>query len=89
MDVAELQLDANRVVSFDGRVLEVFGGQVRRFHVRLLSVTVGKPDKRGVRSVGLRQAGSTSDVPVDEDAFARLAPVLHALRAAGVDVQSA
>jgi hypothetical protein len=54
----DIQLDANRLVTFDGRVLEVFGGAVRRFHVALLAVTVSDPDKKGNRNVTLTQAGN-------------------------------
>jgi hypothetical protein len=66
MDLLEVAAGPNRMVTFDGRVLEVFGGSVRRFHVRLLSVTVSGPDKHGNRNVVLRQAGIENSLPVDE-----------------------
>lgn len=86
MDVLEVAAGPNRVVSFDGRVLEVFGGSVRRFHVRLLSVTVSGPDKHGNRNVVLRQAGIDNSLPVDEAAYQQLQPLLRALQSAGVSV---
>jgi hypothetical protein len=86
MYLLEVGAGPNRVVSFDGRVLEVFGGSVRRFHVNLLSVTVSGPDKHGNRNVVLRQADVDNSLPVDEPAYAQLQPLLEALRSAGVSV---
>ena len=86
MNAVEVQLDANRVVAFDGHVLEVFGGAVRRFHRQLLTVRVSEPDKRGTRQVTLTQAGSDTSVPVDDAQFTAFQPVLAALREAGVAV---
>jgi hypothetical protein len=74
MDLLEVESDQNRVVAFDGRVFEVFGGSVRRFHVTLLAVTISGPDKRGNRDVTL------------EAAFERFQPLLDALKGAGVNV---
>jgi hypothetical protein len=84
VDQPDIQLDANRLVTFDGRVLEVFGGAVRRFHVALLAVTVSDPDKKGNRNVTLTQAGNDWSLPVDESTFERLAPLLQGLKEAGV-----
>jgi hypothetical protein len=86
MDLLEIEAGPHRVVSFDGRVLEVFGGSVRRFHVRLLSVTVSAPDKHGNRNVVLTQAGVDNALPVDEPTYERLGYLLDALRSAGVPV---
>jgi len=86
MYLLEVGAGPNRIVSFDGRVLEVFGGSVRRFHVSLLSVTVSGPDKHGNRNVVLRQAGIDNSLPVDEPAYEQLRPLLEALRSAGVSV---
>lgn len=86
MYLLEVGAGPNRIVSFDGRVLEVFGGSVRRFHVSLLSVTISGPDKHGNRNVVLRQAGIDNSLPVDEPAFEQLRPLLEALRSAGVSV---
>ena len=80
----EVQLDALRVVTFDGHVLEIFGGAERRFHVKLLTVSVAAPDKKGQRRVALEQSQRETDLLLDEDAFARLQPILDALRTAGV-----
>jgi hypothetical protein len=86
VDLLEVKIDHDRVASFDGRVLEVFGGSVRRFHVQLLSVTVAGPDKKGNRDVTLTQSGRDNAVPLDEAQFDRFQPPLDALKAAGVDV---
>jgi hypothetical protein len=86
VDVVEVQVDANRVVAFDGRVLEIFGGSVRRFHANLLSITVPAPDKRGNRDVTLHQSATETSLPVDEQQFAMIQPVLDALKAAGIEV---
>lgn len=86
MDPVEVQLDANRVVSFDGRALEIFGGSVRRFHAKLLTVTVPAPDKRGNRTITLHHSGQDVALPVDEQEFVTVQPVLAALQAAGVSV---
>jgi hypothetical protein len=86
MDLLEVGAGPNRIVTFDGRVLEVFGGAVRRFHVRLVSVTVSGPDKHGNRDVVLRQAGIDNSLPVDEPTYEQLQPLLLALKSAGVSV---
>jgi hypothetical protein len=84
MDPVEVELDAFRVVAFDGRALEIFGASERRFHVKLLAVTVAAPDKKGRHQVRLEQTQRETDMLLDDDAFGRLQPVLDALRAAGV-----
>lgn len=86
MDALEVQIDQNRVVAFDGRVLKVFGGSVRRFHVKLLAATVSAPDKKGNRNVTLEQAGIDTALPLDEAEFGRFQPVLDTLKGAGVNV---
>jgi hypothetical protein len=86
MELLEVAAGPNRMVTFDGRVLEVFGGSVRRFHVKLLSVTVSGPDKHRNRNVVLRQAGIENSLPVDEPAYERLQSLLAALKSAGVPV---
>ncbi|MEV0224791.1 hypothetical protein [Streptomyces sp. NPDC050704] len=37
--------------SFDGRVLEVFGGSGARFHVRHMHIRVKGPDRKGNRTM--------------------------------------
>jgi hypothetical protein len=86
MDQLEIEIDENRVATFDGRVLEVFGGEVRRFHVRLLTVVVPGPDKRGTRNVQLQHSQRIASLPVDELAFDRILPILDALKQAGVSI---
>jgi hypothetical protein len=86
MSLLEVGAGPHRVVSFDGRVLEVFGGSVRRFHVRLLSVTVSGPDRHGNRNIALKQAGVENSLPVDEPTYEALQPLLEALKLAGVPV---
>jgi len=86
MDPLEVRIDANRVASFDGRVFEVFGGDVRRFHVELLAVAVSGPDKKGSRNVTLEQSQREWAVPLDAEAFEAFQPLLDALKSAGVGV---
>ena len=81
-----MQIDQNRLATFDGHVLEVFGGTVRRFHVKLLTVGVSPPDKGGGRQVTLTQAGNDTALPLDDAEFAEFQPLLEALRDAGVTV---
>lgn len=85
MEPLEVELDAFRVVAFDGRVLEIFGGAERRFHAKLLTVTVSEP-KKGQRHVTLEQSQRQNDLLLDDAAFAKLQPILDALRSAGVAV---
>jgi hypothetical protein len=86
VDLLEVDIDQNRVATFDGRVLEIFGGSVRRFHVKLLTVTVSGPDKRGNRNVTLVQAGIDNSLPLDDAGFEKIQPLLEALKGAGVNV---
>ncbi|MER5360122.1 hypothetical protein [Streptomyces sp. NPDC002785] len=37
--------------SFDGRILEIFGGYPLRFHIRHLHLRVTEPDRKGKRTV--------------------------------------
>jgi hypothetical protein len=85
MDLLEVEIGQRRVAAFDGRVLEIFGGPERRFHVKLLTVSVSGPDKRGIRQVRLEQYQGTG-MTLDEAAFAQFQPLLDALRTAGVTV---
>jgi len=82
----EARLDDNKLVAFDGRVLEIFGGTVKRFHVALLTVTVHAPDKRGNVGVTFTHAQSESSYPLGQAAFDNLRPMLDALHAAGVRI---
>jgi hypothetical protein len=86
MDLLEIEVDENRVVAFDGRVVEIFGGSVRRFHVKLLTVRVPQADKRGNRNIVFVQAGQENVLPVDEPTFERLRPLLDALSSAGISI---
>jgi hypothetical protein len=86
VDPLEVALDRNRLVAFDGRVLEIFGGAVRRFHVDLLTVTVSQPDKLGNVNVTLTQAGVDVSLPLEPSMLESVQPILAALRSAGVNV---
>ena len=88
MGVLEVQIDQNRLATFDGKVLEVFGGSVRRFHINLLTVKISRPDKRGSRVVTLTQALNEASLPLDESQFAAFQPILDAMRGAGVKIAS-
>lgn len=59
---------------------------MRRFHIKLLTVTVSGLDKHGNRNIALRQAGTETSLPVDESAYEQLQPILTALKNAGVPV---
>lgn len=65
------------VLTFDGRVVEIFGfDQPVRYHVALLQISVGEPDRHGNISVSFRtQYSSTQfDVgPREADAVLELA----------------
>jgi hypothetical protein len=88
VDPVEVVIDDNRVVAFDGRVLEIFGGTEGRFHVAVLSLQVSEPDKRGNRSLTFRQSQRDTPLPLDEEQFGRFQVILDALRTAGVEVSS-
>jgi hypothetical protein len=85
MDPIEVQIDMG-VFMFDGHVLEVFVTASERFHVRLLTVTVTGPNRKGRRLMTLAQAGYRSELPLDEAEFQGLQPIFEALRGAGVKV---
>jgi hypothetical protein len=86
MDLLEVSAGPHRIIAFDGRVLEIFGGSDRRFHVRLLSVAVSRPDKRGNRNIVLTQTQTDHYLTVDEPGWEQLQPLLEALKSAGVPV---
>lgn len=83
-----MSLTPNLLATFDGRVLELFGGSVRRFHVTLLTVTVSGPDKRGNRTVTFEQSQNEWGVPLDDAAYQGIQPLLGALGQAGVPVRT-
>lgn len=84
--VLEARVDDNKLVAFDGRVLEIFGGSVRRFHVALLTVTVHAPNERGNVAITFTQAQSEYSYPIDQAGLESLRPILDALHAAGVRI---
>ena len=94
MDALEVRLDQDRLICFDGRVLEFFGAapdkstgtKPPRFHVKLLAVEVEDPDKKGIRTLSFRVPAYIAFLLCDEPAFERFQPMLDALRAAGVSV---
>jgi len=86
VELLEVKLGSLRVAAFDGRVLELFGATVRRFHVQLLTVAVTRPDRKGNRTVKLQQSQTEDDMFLDQSDFATFQPVLDALQAAGVSV---
>jgi hypothetical protein len=83
VDPVEVQIDMG-VFTFDGHVLELFVTTSERFHVRLLSVTVSGPDRKGRRRVTFAQPGFQSELPLDEEEFQGLQPIFEALGSAGV-----
>ena len=75
------------LLSFDGRVVEVFGfpgSESIRFHVRNLEVTVDEPDRKQRRGVFLKPASGSGGCRFDvtpED-WAHVEPLLDAVYAA-------
>ncbi|MFJ1549719.1 hypothetical protein [Streptomyces sp. NPDC088246] len=78
-----------QLYSFDGRVLEVFGGNAVRFHVRHMHLCVKGPDRKGARIVeichgrpeapGVRHMWKYSAVEWDDlPGLARLLDVVQA-----------
>jgi len=86
VDAVEAQIDECRIVTFDGRVLEVFGGETRRFHGQLCSLRLPPPDKKGITHAVIVQSGREWPLDMEADALDRFQVVLAALRAAGVRV---
>jgi len=86
VELLEVKLGSLRVAAFDGRVLELFGGSVRRFHIQLLTVAVTRPDRKGNRTVKLQQSQTEDDVFLGEADYTTFQPLLDALQAAGVSV---
>lgn len=86
MSLLEVQLGPYRVVTFDGHALEIFGGEVRRFHIKLMTVKVSAPDKKGQHEVVVTQANVDTSLLLDDSDFMAFQPVLAALREAGVAV---
>ncbi|MGW9210523.1 hypothetical protein ACWGR4_26485 [Embleya sp. NPDC055664] len=37
--------------TFDGRILEIFGGYPKRFHIRNMALRVTPPDRKGRRTI--------------------------------------
>ncbi|MFJ8406177.1 hypothetical protein ACIQ9K_37790 [Streptomyces microflavus] len=50
-DEIMIRVGGTRFYSFDGRILEIFGGDPIRFHVRNMYVHVTGPDRKGKRVV--------------------------------------
>ena len=87
MDLVEVRLNEWVVVTFDGHVLEFFGlGSPGRYHAMLTTVAVSGPDKKGKRTLTVRQTQSQATWQLDDDSLGRLRPILDALRVAGVSV---
>jgi len=85
MEPIEVQLDMG-LFTFDGHVLELFLTGSERFHRRILTVTISRPDKKGTRRVTLAQVGTQSVLPLDEAELASLQPIFEALGSAGVQI---
>jgi hypothetical protein len=78
------------LLSFDGRVLEVFGYQGQdsvRYHAGNLLVDVGDPDKKGKRIVQLkpRTKGVGCALGISTEDWARAAPLLERAQAAAAE----
>ena len=71
------------VVSFDGRVLELFGRYAHRYHVDELEVRVKGPDKKGRYEVAIdSRFGGGAQFYVEGPDWPAIEPVIEAARAA-------
>jgi len=75
------------LLSFDGRILEVFGYQGQdsvRYHAGNLLVDVGEPDKKGKRIVQLkpRTKGVGCVLGISTEDWPQAAPLLERIQAA-------
>jgi hypothetical protein len=78
------------LLSFDGRVLEVFGYQGQdsfRYHARNLLIDIGEPDKKGKRMVQLRPRtkGVGCALAISMEDWAHAAQLLERLQEAAAD----
>lgn len=78
------------VLSFDGRVLEVFGYQGQdsvRYHAANLQIDVGDPDKHGKRIVQLkpRTKGAGCALGISAEDWAGAGPLLEQARIAATE----
>lgn len=97
-ELLEVELGGRTLLSFDGRVLEIFGNiyaasarlDAVRIHVKQLSVKASAPDKNQLRDVGFvgpvgyeyRFRG------LDETTWRALEPLIGRLQAAGATVDA-
>jgi hypothetical protein len=85
------QLD-DRVLQFDGRVLELFGGESgttdwRRHAAFMAAVVMTGPDKGGAWSVAFQPPQQLiTSFKISDPEFQALQPILEALQTAGVRV---
>ena len=82
------------LLSFDGRVLEVFGYQGQdsvRYHAGNLLVDVGEPDKKGNRIVQLkpRTKGVGCALGISMQDWAHAAPLLERIQAVATEQDGA
>ena len=71
--------------SFDGRILEVFGGNPHRFHIQNLHLSVTDPDRKGRRTVEIAAVGTHVTMSYTATEWERtpdLAALLEAVQAA-------
>jgi hypothetical protein len=78
------------LLSFDGRVLEVFGYPSQdsyRYHAANLRIEVGDPDRKGKRTVQLtpRTKGVGCALGISTEDWARAAPLLERVQAAAAE----
>ena len=78
------------LLSFDGRVLEVFGYQGQdsvRYHVQNLLIDIGEPDRKGKRALQLkpRTRGVACVLAISTEDWATAAQLLERVQAATAD----
>ncbi|WP_216591274.1 hypothetical protein [Streptomyces brasiliscabiei] len=75
----------HEVLSFDGRILEIFGSHPKRFHIRHLELRVTGPDRKGRRTLEIDAPGTHSTwhyTAAEWEGAPGLAALLEAVRAA-------
>lgn len=78
-------------ISFDGRVVEVFGSSssADRYHIREAYVRIDKPNRRGFRSllIGRLRSRDGTELEVAREDWADMASVIRRLEVAGAHIE--
>lgn len=88
MEIQEVRVGDRSLVTWDGRVLEVFGAFAasggRRIHAAVAELKIREPDKKGRAQINVKNAADQQDtiVHLSADDLVRLEPILDELAAA-------